>query len=111
MANLTDTTLVTNKTALDASTSTLSLMHKYFLVTLVLAAVSAVLGSIYGYIEYYKKRKSFCCRRLDSIPRRRHSNYEDTAIYKVERRKTSTHIVLSATQSKQSARRMSSAFL
>ena len=90
----------------------LSPMHKYFLVTLILALLNLLLGIIYGYIRYFKNRHN-CCKKRTEYQRSsmRRQSVSEGVVYKSERRKTSTHIVLAAAQSKQAARRMSSAYL
>ena len=84
----------------------LSPMATQFLVVLVLALVNAILGLIYAYIRYRERKRSPYGNTV-TLLRRRSSVMEAVTT----RRKLSTHMFFSMGQSKESARRLSTAFL
>ena len=89
---------------------TLSPMHKYFLVVLVLAIVNGILGLVYFLLTYKKKQKHWLpVAEEDPLRIRRRQSSEEQERQK--RRKYSTHLVLAVGQNRESARRVSSVYL
>ena len=108
-----------NKTIPTSSTAsgndvTFTLKQKYIIATSVLALINVILGIVYLYIRQLKKRRQHQNKdQRQGYHKRRSSSLDGPAHQPVKKysRKTSTHIVLYATQNKQSARRISTAFL
>ena len=89
-------------------------MHKHFLVVLVLALTNAILGLIYFSLTYKRKQKYWFPVHDEDQLRTRISRRQCSVVdehEKQKRRKYSTHIALAVSQSRESARRVSSVYL
>ena len=92
--------------------SSLSLMELNFLVVGVLATINLILGAIYGYIRYTRKRRHVYREHLRTNEPKTSVGLElELNHYRDRKRKMSTNLVLAVGQNRNSARRMSSAFL